>query len=92
MENASIDANTSRTVILYNPTTNDTERLYVDPVTEAVLIYNTANMSPTALGSCKNAKRDGNDSPTMLGYDDTSGSIECLRTDTNGNLITILVS
>lgn len=87
--NSRIDDNDIKTWIAYNETTGLPDRVCVDPVTGAVLIYNVSNLSAPTVPSRNDAQRDGNDSPTALGYDDVTGKTECFRCDTGGNLIII---
>lgn len=87
---AAIDANDKPTIIAWNETTQLTERVYVDPTTGALLVFNTANTG-SATTSLQTAKIDENDNATLLGWDDTSHEIEAMRCDADGNLLTILV-
>lgn len=86
MSNARIDQNDKPTWLAYNETTGLVENVYVDPITNALLIFIVASDSntPTALHA---AKIDANDYPTQIAYNETTGLIESLRCGSNGELL-----
>lgn len=86
MANANIDQNDIKTLIGYNETTGDVERVRVDPTTGAILVFVVA-ASVGALTAIPNAKRDGNDMPTLLGYNETTGLVEALRCGNDGSIL-----
>lgn len=85
---AKIDANDRGTWTAYNATTGLVERVYCDPVTNALLVFGvpTDGNTPTTLNT---AKIDANDRNTLLALNDTSGLVEALRCDSNGSLLVI---
>jgi len=86
MAQARIDQNDVRTWIGYNETTGLPDRVRVDPVLGAVLVFNVAPAasSPTAVNT---AQIDQNDVRTQLAYNASSGLPEAIRCDTNGVLL-----
>lgn len=91
MANAKIDGNQKGTWTAYNETTGLVEKVRVDPVLNAVLVYGVSpdtNM-PT---SVNRAKIDDNQKGTATGYDDTTGSIEAMRCGNDGSLLVKIVS
>ena len=85
---ARTDQNDVKTWLAYNDTTGIVEPVRVDPVTDALLVYEVsadAN-SPATLN---NAKIDQNDQSTLLGFNETTGLVEALRSGVNGELLVI---
>lgn len=89
--NAAIDANTRDTWTAYNDTTGQIERVYCDPVTNALLVFGVAadGNTPTAINR---ALIDGNTRNAATGFNDTSGLIEAFRCGNGGELLVKAVS
>ncbi len=83
---ARIDNNDKPTWIALNDTTGLPETVYVDPITNSLLIYivSDANGTPTDLNT---AKIDANDKPTELAFNETMGLVEALRCGSGGELL-----
>jgi len=88
MENQAIDPNDIGTWTAYNDATGNIERVRVDPVTNALLVYAVTwdGNTPTSLN---NTKIDANDKATEIGLDDTTGLIEAFRCGTDGSLLVV---
>lgn len=87
---AKIDQNDVKTWLAYNETTGLVESVYVDPATDALMIYVSTSGTPTVT-ALNNAKIDQNDVKTLLSYNETTGLVEALRCDSSANLLVITV-
>lgn len=91
MASANIDSNQKGTWTAYNETTGLVERVRVDPVLNAVLVFGVASDASVPT-SVNRAKIDGNSKGTATGYDDTTGSVEAMRCGNDGSLLVKIVS
>lgn len=91
MASANIDSNQKGTWTAYNEATGLVERVRVDPVLNAVLVFGvTADANIPS--SVSNARIDENHKDTILGYNETTSQIEAVRCGTDGSLLAKTVS
>ena len=88
MNTAKIDQNDVKTWLAYNETTGLVEPIRVDPVTDAILVYEVAIDANTPT-DINDAHIDQNDVKTKLAYNNITDKTECFRCGNLGELLII---
>lgn len=86
MSDANIDQNDRNELIAYNETTGRVERVRVDAVLGALLVYGVVSDSNTPT-TYNRSGIDGNGRNTLSAFNEISGGIEALRCSVNGDLL-----
>lgn len=84
------DNNYIPTLQAWNEVTQSVENVRIDPLTDEILVE-VYYAPPSTPASINRALQDDDYVPSAVAVEDTSGNLDCLRCDTNNNILVDLL-